>query len=1166
MTREPHDDRPDWAAMDRLLEGCQVIEFDYRYVYVNDAVVQHARKPREELVGHRMADVFPGIDRTEMFSVLRRCMQEREPLRMDNEFVYPDGSSGWFDLRFEPSAEGVLVLSIDVTDRKRAELALARSRRALRTLSESNQALVRATDATRFPQDVCEIATGKGGYRCAWVGLRGPDGALVSRGAAGVEGGDVAALAEEALSRGATVVRDGEVGIPFRVQGELAGVFHVRSDEPFDEEELRLLDELALDLGFGLEAMRTREIWRATFNAISDVVCVVGPGRNIVEINDAGCWVSGLTRDRIVGRKCFELLLGADAPLSSCPCVQAEETRKPASCLHRTKGDVFELTAWPILGKEGRLEGMVHVAKDVTDRANAEDALRESERRLATLLDNLPGMVYRCKLDPHWTMEFVSRASRALTGYSPEDLVGNARTSYAALIHPEDVGFVGREVRRAVDLGIPFALEYRIRDAAGTEKRVREKGRAVVAASGDVLLEGFIADVTQRYAAEEEVRRLAARLERLTHAVQALAAARDVDGVTGIVCEAARELMGADGATLVLREGDQCCYVDEDAIAPLWKPRKVHASDCVSGWVMRSGRPVVVPNVRLDDRLDQDMYRPTFVRGLAMVPMGSKDAMGAIGTYWATRHAAAPDDLRILQALADSASIALENVRTLEGLRRSEDRYRTLVESLEDMVFSLDGQGRFLYVSGSIGRYGYAPEEVVGRFFREFVHPEDLSGLEESLRVTLSGKADPYEFRTLDRQGNVRFVRTSSRAVTSGGDLVISGVMVDVTEQRRVQKQLEMAQRLEAVGQLAGGIAHDFNNLLLVINTTAELALDELPTVDPMRADLDEIRQAGQRAASLTRQLLAFSRRQVLAPKVIDLNGVVRGLEGMLRRLLNESIRIEFRLASSLGLVQADPGQVEQIVVNLAVNARDAMPNGGVLVIETSNAIGTAEDEGMEPGQACVRLSVQDSGVGMSTETARHIFEPFFTTKEFGKGTGLGLATVWGIVQQSGGSICVWSEPGQGTRFDMSFPRLEGQDTPERQLDPVSAEGDGETVLVVEDADAVRRLTERILRAAGYRVLCAANGEDALAICGRPDVRVDLLLTDVVMPSMSGRQLADRLREVHPHVRVLFISGYTDDAIVHHGVFGPDTHFLSKPFVPSELRSKVRGILDGASE
>jgi PAS domain S-box-containing protein len=1152
--------------MDCLLEGCQVIGFDYRYVYVNDAVVRHARKPREELVGHRMTAVFPGIEQTEMFSVLRRCMQEREPLRMDNEFVYPDGSSGWFDLRFEPTSEGVLVLSIDVSDRKRTELALARSRRALRTLSESNQALVRATDATRFPQDVCEIATGKSGYRCAWVGMRGPDGGLVSRGVAGVSDDEVTLLAEEALSRGTMVLRDGQVGIPFRVQGELAGVFLVRSDEPFEEEELRLLDELALDLAFGLEAMRTREIWRATFNAISDVVCVVGPGRDVVEINDAGCWVSGLTRDRIVGRKCFEVLLGADAPLPSCPCVQAEATRKPASCLHRTKGDVFELTAWPILGKEGRLEGMVHVGKDVTERTTAEDALRESERRLATLLDNLPGMVYRCKLDSRWTMEFVSRASRALTGYGPEELMGNARTSYAGLIHPADVDFVSREVRRAVDTGIPFALEYRIRDASGREKRVREKGRAVVGATGELALEGFIADVTQRHEAEEGVRRLAARLERLTEAVQALAAARDVGRVTAIACEAARELMAADGATILLREGEEWRYVDEDAISPLWKSRQVPASDRISGWVMRSGQPVVVPNVRLDDRLDQDMYRPTFVRGLAMVPMGSKDAMGAVGTYWAAPHAATPDDVRILQALADSTSIALENVRTLEGLRRSEDRYRTLVESLEDVVFSLDGQGRFLYVSGSIARYGYPPEEVIGRFFSAFVHPEDLPGLEASLRVTLAGDAEPYEFRTLDRQGNVRFVRTSSRAVTVGGKQIVSGVMVDVTEQRRVQKQLEMAQRLEAVGQLAGGIAHDFNNLLLVINTTAELAMDELSTSDPTRADLDEIRQAGQRAASLTRQLLAFSRRQVLAPKVIGLNDVVRGLEGMLHRLLDESIRIEFRLASALGHVRADPGQVEQVIVNLAVNARDAMPNGGTLAIETSSVVGSSEHGGIEPGQPYVRLSVEDSGVGMTQETARHIFEPFFTTKEFGKGTGLGLATVWGIVQQSGGSICVRSEPGQGTRFDVFFPRLGEHETPETQFDHPSAEGDGEIVLVVEDADAVRRLTERILRAVGYRVLCASNGEEALSSYGRPDVRVDLLLTDVVMPSMSGRQLADRMREVHPHLRVLYISGYTDDAIVHHGVLGPDTHFLSKPFVPSELRSKVRGILGGGSE
>ena len=1031
MTSDSKNDQLGWVAMNQLLEGCQVIGFDYRYVFVNDAVVQHARKSREQLLGHRMSEVFPGIEQTEMFSVLRRCMQERQPLRMDNEFRYPDGSSGWFDLRFEPTSEGVLVLSIDVSDRKRAEL-------------------------TR----------------------------------------------------------------------------------------------------------RQAQVWRETFNAISDVVCVVSPTHEIIEINDAGCWVSGLTRDEIVGRKCFDVLLGSDAPLPGCPCLQAGQTRKPASCLHRTGGDVFELTAWPILGKDGVLEGVVHVAKDVTDRDAAEKAMRESERRLATLLDNLPGMAYRCKADPHWTMEFVSRASQGLTGYGPEELVGNARTSYAALIHPEDAAFVRSEVRRAVDAGVPFALEYRIRDAGGREKRVWEKGRAVAGESGAVALEGFIADVTQRYAAEEDARRLAARLERLTQAVQSLAAARDVGSVTDVVCSAARALTGADGATLVLREGDYCRYMNEDAIAPPWKSRLVPMSDCISGWVMRSGKPAVVPNVCLDDRLDREIFLPASVKGLAMVPMGAEAALGAVGTYWAERHTATPDDISILQALADSTSIALESVRTLEGLRRSEDRYRTLLESLEDIVFSLDEQGRIAYVSASIARYGYAPEEVVGRFFSEFVHPEDLAGLEESLRITLSGRTDPYEFRALDRQGNVRFVRTSSRAVTSGGMVTISGVMVDVTEQRRAQKQLEMAQRLEAVGQLAGGIAHDFNNLLLVINTTAELAMDELPPTDGTRADLAEIRQAGQRAASLTRQLLAFSRRQVLAPKVVGLNEVVRGLEQMLRRVLNESIGVELRLAPSLGLVKADPGQVEQIVVNLAVNARDAMPNGGRLIVETANVLGSAGEEGLALGEPYVRLSVEDSGVGMSSETVRHIFEPFFTTKELGKGTGLGLATVWGIVQQSGAHITVRSEVDKGTRFEVYFPQVGDVAVSQHPPELAPAQG-GETVLVVEDADAVRRLTERILHGAGYRVVCAANGDDALQAYGMPGARVDLLLTDVVMPNMSGRQLADRMREVHPHLKVLYISGYTDDAIAHHGVLGPDTHFLNKPFVPSELRAKVREILDG---
>jgi CheY-like chemotaxis protein len=345
----------------------------------------------------------------------------------------------------------------------------------------------------------------------------------------------------------------------------------------------------------------------------------------------------------------------------------------------------------------------------------------------------------------------------------------------------------------------------------------------------------------------------------------------------------------------------------------------------------------------------------------------------------------------------------------------------------------------------------------------------------------------------------------------------------------------------------------------------AELAARELRESDPVRADIVEIQNAGQRAAALTGQLLAFSRRQVLAPEVLSLNSVVTGIESMLRRLLGEDIEIEVHLAEDLGSVTADPGQIEQVIMNLAVNARDAMPQGGRLIVETMNVQldedYAAQHVAVEPGPF-VLLSVTDTGAGIDEETRRHIFEPFFTTKEKGKGTGLGLATVYGIVAQSGGHLWVYSELGLGTVFKVYLPRVDAPATDIRRR-PVSEMVTGkETVMIVEDEAAVCKLAERILRSAGYRVLSAPTGGDALILGRRHGAEIDLLLTDVVMPQMSGRELAERLTPLCPRIRVLYMSGYTDNTIVHHGVLDPGTRFIGKPFAAGELMRKVREVLD----
>ncbi|HEX9886025.1 MAG TPA: ATP-binding protein, partial [Longimicrobiales bacterium] len=385
-------------------------------------------------------------------------------------------------------------------------------------------------------------------------------------------------------------------------------------------------------------------------------------------------------------------------------------------------------------------------------------------------------------------------------------------------------------------------------------------------------------------------------------------------------------------------------------------------------------------------------------------------------------------------------------------------------------------------------------------------------------------------------------------------------------ELKRLESQLRQAQKMEAIGQLAGGIAHDFNNLLTVISGYVDLALSRLPEGDLLARQLREVRDAGHRAASLTRQLLAFSRKQVISPRVLDLNFVVADTDKLLQRVIGENIALETALAQDLGCVRADPGQIEQVLMNLAVNARDAMPDGGKLTIETANVEldeGEAKRRFLPRSGPHVLLTVSDTGIGMDEGTQAHVFEPFFTTKGEGKGTGLGLATVYGVVKQSGGSVFVYSEPGHGSTFKIYLPRVdEPAEAPRgREKAPV-VRGGSETILVVEDSEQVRGLACSVLRGHGYGVLEARLPEEALRILGTGGQKIGLMVTDVVMPEMSGRTLATKACKLCPDLRVLYMSGYTDNAIVHHGLLEPGIHFLQKPFSTDALARRVREILD----
>jgi len=509
--------------------------------------------------------------------------------------------------------------------------------------------------------------------------------------------------------------------------------------------------------------------------------------------------------------------------------------------------------------------------------------------------------------------------------------------------------------------------------------------------------------------------------------------------------------------------------------------------------------------------------------------------------------------------------------RTAEAaLRDSEERYRTLVEGVRDIIFALSPEGTIASLNPAFETItGWRREEWVGRPFERLVHPEDLPLALELLGRVVRGELRPAsQFRVRTAKGDYRVGEFSATPQLHEGRLVgILGIGRDVTERVQLEQQLRQAQKMEAVGRLAGGIAHDFNNILTAITGYADLLLEDLGATDPRRQDADEIHKAADRAAGLTRQLLAFSRQQVLQPTVLEVNKLVSDLEKMLRRLLGEDVELSTRLAPTTGRVKADPGQLEQVVMNLAVNARDAMPNGGKLTLETANVdLDEAYAADHYPARAgpFVLLAVSDTGIGMSEETQAHMFEPFFTTKEKGKGTGLGLATVYGIIKQSGGFIWVYSEVGHGTTFKLYLPRVE--ELAERAAAPAHARTrparGTETILVVEDEAPVRNVARQVLERHGYTVLEAPSAEAALDIATRYSGTIHLLLTDVVMPGLNGRELASRLADLRPDARVIFMSGYTDDAVTRHGVLEPGSAYVQKPFTPDAIARKVREVLD----
>ena len=633
-------------------------------------------------------------------------------------------------------------------------------------------------------------------------------------------------------------------------------------------------------------------------------------------------------------------------------------------------------------------------------------------------------------------------------------------------------------------------------------------------------------------------------------------------------------------------------------------------TDPVAGWRFRPGPyDLRMPDMNALDLLKEIQYRALEIPVIIITGHGDEDTAVAalkLGGYdyivkrdnyliqlpYAIDHAIARQRLaeanRLLRnELAERNRAEEENARLLGEVLTQRQRLDEIVASVPGIVWEIRGRpddpaATMHFVSDhAVRMLGYELEQWLSSpgFWLRIVHPDDKEiAARQAADFFTAGQGGISRFRWIAADGRHVWVEARSTVIFDEyrNPVGMRGVTMDISAAKeaeaaraQLEEQLRQSQKMESVGRLAGGVAHDFNNLLTVINGHTSLALQQLQTGDPLRNRLQDIQTAGERASDLTRQLLALSRRQLLTPRVLSLNSLIADSTSMLSRLLGEDIELVTDLDPELGHVKSDPGQVNQVILNLAANARDAMPRGGKLTLETRNV---ALDEQYAsthlsvPAGSYVMLCVRDSGSGMDAETASHIFEPFFTTKDPGRGTGLGLSTVYGIVKQSGGSIWVDSQPDQGTSFRIYLPRIDEPmtGTGQKAVEPESARG-SETILVVEDDEMVRKLACQSLRIYGYQVVEAANAGEALLLGKAYQGPITLMLTDVVMPQMSGIELASRLSQLRPGMRVVYMSGYTDDAVLRHGALDPALFFLQKPFTPGSLAEKVREALDSKS-
>ena len=877
--------------------------------------------------------------------------------------------------------------------------------------------------------------------------------------------------------------------------------------------------------------------WQTTFDAMLDPVVILQPDGTIRQCNQAFADFVGQEAASVVGKKCFQLVHRTDGHIQGCPLLRSLESKDREVMPLSIGSEGFLVVTDPVKGFNGEITGLVHIMRNITEHERVEAALTEEKEFADAIIQSLPGAFYL--LDE--TMRFLrwnTNFRRVMEYYSDEEVSSMSPLDF---LRDEEKKKVAKAARQAFQQG-ESSVEAHIVNKDGTSAPYLFSGR-VFTLHDKRYLAGMGIDISQRKEMEKALRESEKRFRNLYDEAPVGYFEYDLQGNITQVNRTELEMLGYTADEMI---GQPCWkFIVEDARGQILEK-------------LAGTRPPAHGLERTYRRKDGTTFPVLFEDRLLT------------------------DENGHVTGIRTTIQDITERKRSEEALRERDNLLKKLSIHVPGMIYQFmrrpDGTYCVPFASEAVKDiFGCSPEDVKEDFspIERAILPEDLDRLMESVKSSAEHMTVwRREYRVQLPGGPVRWIYgESSPEKLADGSIIWHGFNRDITERKQAEEereklnaQLIQAQKMESVGRLAGGVAHDFNNKLTVILGYTQMAMEGLRKSDPISANLQQVMKAGEHSVQIVRQLLAFARKQTIAPKVLDLNETIEGMLKMLRHLIGEDIDLAWEPDSHLWPVKMDPSQIDQILANLCVNARDAISGVGKVTIETENTIldetYDADRAGFVPGDF-VMLGFSDNGCGMDKETLANAFEPFFTTKEVGKGTGLGLSTVYGIVKQNDGFVNIYSEPGKGTTFKLYLPRYSAGAEAKSEAFPTEIpRGRGETILVVEDETSVLRLARRTLEKLGYDVMTSANPVEAITLAQEHDGEIHLLLTDVVLPDMSGKELAGEISRIRPGIPTLYMSGYTANVIAHHGVLDEGVQFIGKPFSPDSLARKVREAID----